>query len=952
MSVNIKRLITFLLAVILVIGLPVSAMAATVETGTDETQSSATEETEPAPIEPTEPLDTAPTEITIPEEETEDSTVPADTSEDAADETEPIDELEASIAIMSLDDGIAAIAETEIVGAPNAFANLFLLNGGIDIPSFDYVQHKEHLPLYSVYLKDQPGYANNYYVAYCIEPGVELGNSGGHSGSSTTVGGMTDGSGALSSLTRDQVSAMGVALLYGETSIASRNDAESVRLEKLRRHAATQAIIWEIACGWRSSTPPYTRNNSTLYDAICPTLEIAVQVWGTSFNIDGIGDAYNEIVTKMAKHYTIPSFAASSQSAAKTYSLTPDGSGKYSITLTDTNNILSEYTFTNTSNVTYTVSGNKLTITASSPVTDMVVSPTKQVPNLENQVFYVWEYKEQQKLMSCKSEPANSAVPAYFKISTPNDGGLDLTKTTEDGKNLAGWMFGIYSDANCSILISGPHTTDSSGKISVTGLSAGTVYIKELGHTDAAIDALYKCTSTNPQKVTITSGKTAAVSFNNDLRTGYGKIVKETNTGENLSGWKFNVYTDAACKNPIDGSPFTTDSKGTITLELTPADYYVQEVDESGTNPDWTYDTTVRKLTVTADTTSAVTFQNTHYGYAQIVKQTSTGGNLGGWKFNIFTDAECTQLVTGSPFVSGADGTITARILPGTYFVVEVDESEQHPDWVFDDAIHIVTVEAGKTATVTIKNAQLGKAKIVKEMPDGGSIAGWEFDVYRVSDNAFIGTFTSGEDGTITTGYIEPGDYQIFEKIPDGSIYYCETENPQTVTVAAGQTASVTFTNRIRPGKIEIQKVDANGTPRAGAEFLLEWSEDGESWLPVAYSDSSYVSKGTCSSEGLTEGKLTSGEDGVVVYEGLHPELYYRLTETKAPEGLQLLPDHAYEGKLPIERELTVSLTVVNVPIFTLPETGSKSVALTAASLGICLAGLVGAILYLRKKKW
>lgn len=375
-------------------------------------------------------------------------------------------------------------------------------------------------------------------------------------------------------------------------------------------------------------------------------------------------------------------------------------------------------------------------------------------------------------------------------------------------------------------------------------------------------------------------------------------------------------------------------------------------MDESASNPAWTYDTAVRKLTVTAGATASVTFTNTHYGFAQIVKQTSTGSNLSGWKFNIFYDMECTRPIDGSPFTSGEDGTITVRILPGTYFVEEVDESDLHPDWVYDDDIHIVTIGAGETVKVTIKNEQLGEAKIIKKMPDGGSAAGWEFEVYRASDNALIGAFISGADGTILTGYLDAGEYRIFEKLPDDSPYYCESANPQTVTVAAGQTASVTFTNRLRPGKIAIQKVDNTGTPKAGAEFLLEWSGDGESWLPVVYSNSASPTKGGCSSAGLTDGRLTSGEDGLVTFEGLHPELQYRLTETKAPDGLQLLTDYAYQGTLPSENEFIKELTVVNVPIFSLPKTGSRSRLLMVASLLVCLSACIGGIVHLRKRRW
>ena len=71
--------------------------------------------------------------------------------------------------------------------------------------------------------------------------------------------------------------------------------------------------------------------------------------------------------------------------------MTPNGSGTYSISLTDNNGILSQYTFTNTSQLTFSRSGNTLTITANGPIPETVVSAYKTVPSLEDQVFYVWE---------------------------------------------------------------------------------------------------------------------------------------------------------------------------------------------------------------------------------------------------------------------------------------------------------------------------------------------------------------------------------------------------------------------------------------------------------------------------------------------------------------------------------------------------------------------------------
>lgn len=111
-----------------------------------------------------------------------------------------------------------------------------------------------------------------------------------------------------------------------------------------------------------------------------------------------------------------------------------------------------------------------------------------------------------------------------------------------------------------------------------------------------------------------------------------------------------------------------------------------------------------------------------------------------------------------------------------------------------------------------------------------------------------------------------------------------------------------------------------------------------------------YAKEGTCSSEGLTDGRLISDKTGLVEFTGLHPERLYRLTETAAPDGFQLLADIAYEGGLPDDREYTVDLTVVNVRTYELPETGSKSLGLMPIAL-ILACSLCGAILFVTKRK-
>ena len=618
----------------------------------------------------------------------------------------------------------------------------------------------------------------------------------------------------------------------------------------------------------------------------------------------------------------------------------------------------------------------------------------------------------------------SSGLNAYFKIKAPSLGNISLTKTTEDGKNLSGWKFGIYSDAACTNLVSGPYTTNSSGKLSVTGLNAGTYYVRELGNSDSSLDALYSCASTNPQRVTIASGQTASVSFYNKCNTGSVQLVKETNTGENLGGWKIGLYYDADCTNPIPDSPFVTGTDGTITVTgLQPGTLYAREI--STDDPYWEFDTEVKTVTIQVNQTASVTFTNTQYGRIQIVKTTNTGNHLGGWTFQvrdssgktvgefttdengyaitgnlplgrytvvelptedaywagelgfhtvsvtggkdavdtwlnreqglvwiykktntgesvegwhitIYSDQDCTQEV--GTVITNAEGKAGHYLSPGTYYARETgDELGRFEDeyWMVDETVQSIEILPHQDTEITFTNVQYGKLKIQKAVEGDGPVSGWVFRVTDAHGNVVESSpFTTGEDGAILTANLLPGEYTVEELLPEDILYQCKSENPQKVSVVQGQTAEVSFVNALRPGTITVKKVDTTGSPLAGAVFLVEWSEDGNTWQPVQYSEA--VTKGSCSAENLTDGCLTSGGDGVLQWTGLHPGLHYRLTETKAPEGFKLLTEAAFTGTLPTDT-LSVELTVVNARTFTMPETGAVSGAVLRV-LGLAAA--------------
>ena len=630
-----------------------------------------------------------------------------------------------------------------------------------------------------------------------------------------------------------------------------------------------------------------------------------------------------------------------------------------------------------------------------------------------------------------------TSVSFYNKLNT---GSISLTKTTEDGQNLSGWRFGIYSNSACTTLVSGPHSTNTSGKISVTGLTPGTYYVKEIGHTDSAINALYYCSSTNPQSVTVTAGATASVSFTNKLNTGSVKLIKSTNTGANLSGWQIGLYTDADCTSAVSGSPFTTGADGTVTAAgLQKGTYYAKEIPTD--DPYWEFDTAVKSVSVAVGQTAEVTFTNTHYGRIEIHKTTNTGNQLGGWTFRVrdsegnsygdfttddngyactdnlplgrytvvelptddnywltelgfhdvtvragettvdtwlnkeqglvwfykktntgesvegwhitvYSDETCIQKV--GTLITNEDGRAGYYLDPGTYWAKETgDEHGRFEDeyWMVDETVQKFEIKPHEDVSITFTNVQYGRLKITKTVEGGGSVEGWQFKITDAEGTVLDGSpFATNEDGVILTGNLLPGQYTVEELLPEDSLYECKSENPQTVTVKQGEIAEVSFINALRTGKVTVEKIDITGSPLAGATFRLEWSAEGSLWYPVTYSET--IVRGGCSNPDVTDGSLTTGTDGLLKWDNLYPGLQYRLTETKAPDGYNLLDGTAFERELAADN-MNVSLRVVNTRTYTLPKTGSSGLRLFPVFALIptftCSSGL--ALSILRKRR-
>ena len=1128
----IKRITAFSIALVLCFGLIPGVSAAEVDTpGTDaQTEATEAEETVPTSTEDTHPTEEPPPET---ESEPEASDAPADV---------PMDE-------PGLMDAASNGISTWSIGSTQKSIMLFdyadngnyttVLNSQVACaykPNGSGTTRTAYIKNLGWHFARYGGVAYADDPLYCIEPwrSYAASTSGNSVDREVTLdgSGSTTGSNVWYALPAARREAIGLILLYSDQMW---NHSISVATTKKDNNPnvplriATQFLIYEIVCGLRDPST-FTLNSTNE----CGTAGNIFYNAGVA-SVTNFASNYNTLVSNIQAAKKIPSFTSSSSGSAPTINLTGEETSVY-----DSNGVLSNFSFTDGNEAEFYKSGSTLYITQTGTISSSTVyRATRYLPSAASSTYNIWymsgsSYQTTVSLASASSGNLN----AYFKLKAPDPGTISLTKTTEDGQNLSGWRFGVYSNSACTSLAAGPYTTNSSGKISITGLTAGTYYVKELGHTDSSTNALYTCSSTNPQKVTVTSGGTTSVSFYNKLNTGsisltkttedgqnlsgwqFGiysnsacttlvsgshstnasgkisvtgltpgtyyikelghtdnainalyycsstnpqavtvtagstasvsftnklnagsvKLVKETNTGKNLDGWKIDLYTDSACTSAVSGSPFTTGADGTVTVTgLTPSTYYAKEQPTDDTY--WEIDTAVKAVAVAVGQTTEVTFTNTHYGRIEFRKTTNTGNQLGGWTFRVrdsegnsygdfttddngyactenlplgrytvvelptednywltelgfhdvtvkagettvdtwlnkeqglvwfykktntgqsvegwhitvYTDEACTQKV--GTLITNEDGRAGYYLDPGTYWAKETgDEHGRFEDeyWMVDETVHKFEIKPHEDVSITFTNVQYGRLIITKTVEGGGSLEGWQFKITDAEGKVLDGSpFSTDEDGIILTGNLLPGTYTVEELLPEDSLYECKSENPQTVTVKQGEIAEASFTNAMRSGRITIEKIDTAGEHLSGATFLLEWSAEGSLWYPVKYSEG--LTKGGCSNSALVDGTLTSGENGMLVWDNLYPGLHYRVTELKAPNGYELLTDYAFEGTLPSD-DLQVSLQVVNVKGFSLPDTGA-STGLILRILQLACAAACAALLLIsyKKKRW
>ena len=360
--------------------------------------------------------------------------------------------------------------------------------------------------------------------AYCIEPGHTL-----YSGNTLTESAST----VWKNLGSAKQKAINLALLYGKPG-----SGKSLSGTEDQKWVATQLIVWEFVSGCRSTADGYKCTNTKFIDGICAD--------GAN---PGVKSVYNAISKSLANYSTVPSFASAIASKDETYEM-KYSDGKYTLTLTDSNSILSDFSFKTTGGVSASVSGNKLTLTSSNPVNDAVTfNSAKSMPNVGKTVLVPYGDATLQDVITGVENDADP-IRAYFKVKT-SSGNLKLVKTSEDG-DVANIEFTVKGDGYSQTV-----KTNSKGEFELTDLVPGNYTVTEITES--------KYETQKSQTVKVESGKTATVTFENVLKKGSLVVVKTSENNFN-EGVKFHLYGTSLSGASVDLYA-TTNSDGIAKFE-------------------------------------------------------------------------------------------------------------------------------------------------------------------------------------------------------------------------------------------------------------------------------------------------------------------------------------------------------------------------------------------------
>ena len=134
-------------------------------------------------------------------------------------------------------------------------------------------------------------------------------------------------------------------------------------------------------------------------------------------------------------------------------------------------------------------------------------------------------------------------------------------------------------------------------------------------------------------------------------------------------------------------------------------------------------------------------------------------------------------------------------VITGNYTVKEVSAPAYH--LLPTDNTHNITVEHGKTATLTVTNAPYGSLRVLKRSDMGEGLAGVNIEIRNVVTGE-TRTGRTGPGGVVEFTELSVGAWEVRETagVPG---YVVDTDSVKNVSVVVGECATVTFINKEKP---------------------------------------------------------------------------------------------------------------------------------------------------------
>ena len=384
-------------------------------------------------------------------------------------------------------------------------------------------------------------------VAYCIEPGVHSDDSGSYREGSSA---------SWYNLPASVQSGIALAMSLGYPSVdygTAPGDNNTSTIIKAQKWAATQTVIWELICKYRSAYSYEDWGASPFYNCVSKSRYPTYDLW------------YDKLTAAMQAATMIPSFSAFTPRWCDTIELRRNAAGSYTATVTDDNEVLGDYNFaaSSGSGITFTRKGNTLTITATAAAaktltTEKTYSATGSAYEINPDRAVVCWYDRfgRYQALAGYTGVGRDPVKAYIKIKAVEEkGSLTINKVdAETGKSLAGVTYRLYDNAGKKVADA---ITGADGKAVFKDLPQGKYNYREIrAPSGYVVDKTKYQITISATALNITAKRT------NARAKGSLTVRKVDVTGSPLTGAELLLETSTDGKTWTEVSRITTDKTG------------------------------------------------------------------------------------------------------------------------------------------------------------------------------------------------------------------------------------------------------------------------------------------------------------------------------------------------------------------------------------------------------